>query len=134
MSRRVRWLRFNLVGIMGFALQTITLWLLVRWTGVPAAVAVAMGVLAAVSHDFVWHEWFTWPGRGREQRLRRWWSYHLSTGLISVLTNVGVTTLVMTMTGLPIVAANAIAVAGASIANFWIGDRLVFRPRSISVG
>jgi putative flippase GtrA len=132
-SVRVRWLRFNLVGIMGFALQTTTLWLLMRWADVPVAAAVTIGVLAAVSHNFLWHECFTWPGRPQARRFERWLSFHLSTGLISVVTNVGVTTLVMTMTGLPIVPANAIAVLAASAVNFWINDRVIFRPRSVSV-
>ena len=128
MSARVRWVRFNLVGVMGFALQTATLWLLVRWTGVSAGVGITLAVMAAVSHNFVWHEHFTWPDLPREQRLKRWLSFHVSTGVISVLTNLGVTILVMTATGLPVVPANVIAVAIASVANFWINDRLIFRP------
>lgn len=126
-SDRVRWMRFNLVGVMGFTLQTITLWALVRWTGVSAGVAITIAVLAAVSHNFAWHERFTWPNLPRDQRLKRWLSFHVSTGLISVLTNLGVTMLVMTATGLHVLAANVIAVAVASFANFWINDRLIFR-------
>jgi putative flippase GtrA len=132
-SARVRWIRFNLVGVMGFALQTMTLWLLVRWAGVSAGVGITVAVMAAVSHNFVWHEHFTWPNRPREQRLRRWLSFHVSTGVISLLTNLGVTILVMTATGLPVVSANVIAVAVASVANFWVNDRLVFRPAPRSV-
>ena len=40
-----RWMRFNLVGIMGFLLQTITLSALVRWSGLPAALSVSIAVL-----------------------------------------------------------------------------------------
>jgi len=121
-------MRFNLVGVMGFALQMTMLWLLVRWAGVTAGVAITIAVLAAVSHNFAWHERFTWPDRPREQRFKRWLSFHVSTGAISLLTNLGVTMLVMTATGLPVLPANVIAVAVASIANFWINDRLIFRP------
>ncbi len=120
-------MRFNLVGVMGFALQTATLWLLVRWAGVSAVVAITLAVMAAVSHNFVWHEHFTWPDLPRQQRLKRWLSFHVATGAISVLTNLGVTILVMTATALPVVPANVIAVALASVANFWINDRLIFR-------
>ena len=61
----VRWLRFNLVGVMGFALQTVTLWLLVRGAGIGAVAGVTLAVLAAVSHNFAWHERFTCrTGRG----------------------------------------------------------------------
>jgi putative flippase GtrA len=121
-------MRFNLVGVMGFALQTLTLWALVRWVGVTAAAGVTIAVLAAVSHNFAWHERFTWPDLPRDQRVKRWISFHLSTGTISVLTNLGITMIVMTATGLSVLWANVIAVAIASSANFWINDRLIFRP------
>jgi dolichol-phosphate mannosyltransferase len=122
-------MRFNLVGVMGFALQTTTLWLLVRWAGLSAVIAITIGVLAAVSHNFAWHERFTWPGRPRDERFKRWLVFHVSTGAVSVLTNLGVTAIVMSATGLSIVPANVIAVAIASTVNFWINDRLVFRVR-----
>jgi putative flippase GtrA len=127
-SARARWMRFNLVGVMGFALQTLTLSALVRWVGVTAGVGVTIAVLAAVSHNFAWHERFTWPGLPRDQRVKRWISFNISTGTISVLTNLGITLIVMTATGLSVLWANVIAVAIASTANFWINDRLVFRP------
>ena len=124
---RARWLRFNLVGVMGFVLQTAMLSMLVGWAGIRTAIAVVIAVLAAVSHNFFWHEHFTWPDLPRETRLKRWLSFHLSTGVVSILSNVGVTMAVMAATGLPAVAANIIAVAIVSAANFWVNDRLVFR-------
>ena len=127
---RIRWIRFNLVGAMGFSLQTLALWLLVRGAGLSAGVAITIAVLAAVSHNFVWHERFTWPNLPREKRFDRWLAFHISTGLVSVLTNLGITMIVMTATGLSVVPANVIAVALASFANFWINDRLIFRAAS----
>jgi dolichol-phosphate mannosyltransferase len=121
-------MRFNLVGVMGFALQTLTLWVLVRWAGASAAVAVTIAVLAAVSHNFVWHERFTWRDLPREHRLKRWLSFHASTGTTSMVTNVGVTMVVMKATGLPVLIANVVAVAVGSVVNFWINDRLIFKP------
>ena len=123
-----QWIRFNLVGVMGFLLQTLALWILVRLAGLSASVAITIAVLAAVSHNFVWHERFTWPNRPREQRFNRWLAFQVSTGVVSVLTNLGITMIVMTATGLAVVPANIIAVALASFANFWINDRLIFRP------
>jgi dolichol-phosphate mannosyltransferase len=124
---RTRWIRFNLVGVMGFLLQTLALWLLVRGVGVSASVAITIAVLAALSHNFVWHERFTWPNLPREKRFDRWLAFHVSTGLVSLLTNLGITMIVMTATGLSVVPANILAVALASVANFWINDRLIFR-------
>jgi putative flippase GtrA len=122
-----RWLRFNLVGVMGFALQTLTLWALVHWSGLPSSISIAIAVLVAVSHNFLWHERFTWPNRPRTERARRWLSFHVSNGLISLITNVGLTLAVIRLTGLPVVASNVIAVISASVLNFLIADRLVFR-------
>jgi putative flippase GtrA len=85
---------------MGFSLQTLALWLLVRGAGLSAGVAITIAVLAAVSHNFIWHERFTWPNLPREKRFDRWLAFHVSTGLVSVLTNLGLTMIVMTATGL----------------------------------
>lgn len=127
MTRR-HWIRFNLVGVMGFLVQTTVLSVLVRVAGLRTSVAVIVAVLAAVSHNFFWHERFTWPGLPRGSRLKRWVSFHLWTGIVSIVSNVAMTTAVMSLTGLPAVAANVIAVAIVSIANFWLNHRLVFRP------
>jgi putative flippase GtrA len=126
MSKRRRWLRFNLVGVLGFALQMALIFVLVRWTALGASAAVTVAVLAAVSHNFVWHEHFTWPDRPREARLRRWLSFHLSTGVLSVAGNVGVTMILANETGLPLVVCNAVAVVIVSAANYWVGDRWIF--------
>lgn len=122
-----RWIRFNMVGIMGFVLQTITLWSLVHWSGLPSTISVAIAVLVAVTHNFLWHERFTWRDRPRTERARRWLSFNMSTGVISLISNVGVTMVVMTLTGLPVLPSNIIAVVSASLLNFVISDRLVFR-------
>ena len=123
-----RWIRFNLVGVMGFLVQTTILSVLVRVGGMRTSVAVVVAVLAAVSHNFFWHERFTWPDLPRESRLKRWISFHLSTGIVSIVSNVGMTMALTSLTGLPVVASNVIAVAIVSIANFWVNDRVVFRP------
>src|SRR5262245_9138245 len=123
----VRWVRFNLVGVMGFVLQTTMLFALVRWAGLGAAAAVTIAVLAAVSHNFVWHEYFTWPDLPRESRFKRWLSFHLSTGILSVVSNVVVTMMLAKLTMLPIVVCNASAVVMISLANFWVSDRVIFR-------
>ena len=127
MSYRMRWVRFNIVGMMGFALQTVTLSLLVRWAGLSTGLAVTVAVLVAVSHNFLWHEYFTWPSLPREDRLKRWVSFHLSTGVLSVVINIGVTVLLVAATGLSVVAANVAAVVIMSLASYWVSDRVAFR-------
>ena len=126
MTSLSRWLRFNLVGIAGFVVQMTTLAALAHWWSVPASIAVAVAVLAAVSHNFLWHERVTWPGLPAHGRWRRWVAFNASTGAVSVLTNLAVTSLVMTATGAPLLIANLVAVVSASIVNFVVSDRLVF--------
>lgn len=122
-----RYFRFNLVGMLGFAVQTVTLTTLLGWTGVSDLVALTVAVLVALSHNFLWHEHVTWPGRPPEERLARFARFQMSTGSLSLLSNLGLTKLVMMMTGLPVVASNVLAVASASLINFVFNDKIVFR-------
>ena len=122
-----RWLRFNLVGLLGFVVQMAVLSLLTSWAGLRADVAVTLAVLAAVSHNFVWHEHVTWPGLPRRTRILRWLTFHASTGLVSIAGNLAVTAMVMRATRWPAVPANVVAVIVLSLANYWLSDRLVFR-------
>ena len=126
----MRWVRFNVVGIMGFALQLATLSLLVEWAGLSPGPSVAIAVLVAVSHNFMWHERFTWPGLSREGRMKRWIAFHVSTGILSVVGNIGLTALVMAATGRSVAVANVVAVAIMSVVSYGVSDRVVFRPPS----
>ena len=129
MTQQTRWLRFNLVGIAGCVIQMIILALLTQSADVPASLAVTLAVLAAVFHNFLWHERVTWPGQPREGRWRRWLCFNLSTGVVSVVTNVIVTALVIAATGASVVVANIAAVISASLLNFLVSDRLVLIRR-----
>lgn len=126
MNSTTRWVRFNLVGVAGFIVQMLTLGAITRWAGMEMHTAVPVAVLVAVSHNFLWHEHITWPGQLRAGRMRRWVSFNLSTGVISVMANVILTTLVVAATGAPLLAANAAAVVIASVVNFHVTDRYVF--------
>jgi putative flippase GtrA len=121
-----RWLRFNLVGAAGFIVQLLTLAAISRWLGVDPTLAVSVAVVVAVSDNFLWHERVTWPGESRDGRLRRGVSFNLANGLISVASNVVVTTLLVALTDAPLLAANAAAVVLASALNFVVSDRCVF--------
>ena len=94
----------------------------------PLAIAVTLAVVAAATHNFVWHERVTWPGQPTTRRWQRWMAFLGTTGLISIATNVAVTTGVSAL-GVPVLVANALAVAVASTANFLVSDRLVFHQR-----
>ncbi len=64
-SALLRWCRFNLVGGMGIVVQITVLFLLKSVLHFNYLSATAIAVEAAVVHNFVWHERFTWADRTR---------------------------------------------------------------------
>lgn len=116
---------FAIVGAVGFVVQLTTLGLLTAW-GWPVPAATAVAVELAVLHNFWWHERWTWRDRRDGSRLSRVVRFHAATGAVSLFTNVVVTWWLARTLGLPAIAANAVAVAIASAANFFAADRWVF--------
>lgn len=141
MTSFTRWMRFNLIGVAGFAVQLSTLAALTWLTTLPLAVCVALAVLTAVAHNFLWHERYTWPppppassaanvsgARSPRTRATRWLAFTLSNGAISLSSNIFATTaLVFLFPRLPLLLANAVAVALTSLLNFLVADRAIFR-------
>jgi putative flippase GtrA len=62
-SALVRWCKFNLVGGIGILVQLGTLFVLKSVLHFNYFAATAIAVEAAVAHNFVWHEQFTWRDR-----------------------------------------------------------------------
>jgi putative flippase GtrA len=129
----VRWLKFNLVGGIGILVQLATLALLThvfRWNYLPAT---ALAVEAAVLHNFLWHERFTWADRSSPnfgQCLARLLRFNLTTGTVSIIGNLAFMHLLVGCIGVPPLAANLTSIAACSLLNFVVNDRLVFRKNS----
>jgi putative flippase GtrA len=62
-STLVRWCKFNVVGGMGILVQFAALFFLRSVMHFNYLFATAIAVEAAVVHNFVWHEQFTWADR-----------------------------------------------------------------------
>ncbi len=62
-STLVRWCKFNLVGGIGILVQFAALFLLKSILHFNYLAATAIAVEAAVVHNFIWHEQFTWADR-----------------------------------------------------------------------
>ena len=123
----MRFLRFNGVGVAGFALQLALLAALL-FAGFHYLVATALAVEAAVLHNFAWHERWTWrdrPATGRS-RLARLWRFHALNGLVSLVGNVALMRVLVGAFGMPAIPANLIAVLACSLVNYLASDRLVF--------
>lgn len=124
-----RFLRFNAVGVAGFAVQLAGVAMLTGAWGVLPLIATVLAVETAILHNFFWHERWTWadrPSAGSE-RLSRLLRFHLTNGLVSIAGNV---VMVAVLAELNPIAVNAIAVLICSLVNFSAGDRLVFSPNS----
>jgi putative flippase GtrA len=131
----VRWLRFNAVGAMGVALQLATLALLTRVARWDYLGATAVAVEAALLHNFLWHERYTWADRTRNAHslaevLRRLIGFHAGNGAVSLAGNLLLMAWLTGALGVPPLAANIVSILVCSLVNFAIGDRLIFRARS----
>ncbi len=117
-------LRFNLVGIIGFAVQ-LALLLTLEGAGLPVALATGLAVEATVLHNFVWHERWTWAGATAGTRWGRLVRFHLSNGLIS-LAGTPMLTASLAHAGAPLVLANLVAVLTCALLNFTTAHVWVF--------
>ncbi len=132
-STLTRWLRFNLVGAIGIAVQFAALFLLKGVAHVDYVVATVFAVEAAIVHNFVWHEQFTWADRTKSANGRRWRSsllrffrFNLTTGAVSILGNVSLMVVMVGAGHMNYLVANGIAITLCSIANFLVSDEWVF--------
>jgi len=105
--------------------------------------ATALAVEAAVLHNFLWHERFTWADRAsvtRRQALLRLVRFNLTTGAVSILGNLLLMRLLVGLAHLPALVANLVSIAGCSLLNFLLSEYIVFRARrqpvthSVTVG
>ena len=120
--------RFAWVGAGGFVVQVGTLHALVA-AGLPYPLATALAVEAAILHNFLWHERWTWADRPVAGRLGRLIRFNGSTALISIGGNVALMALFAGRLHLPLLPANLLAVLALSALNFLSADRLVFATK-----
>ncbi len=121
-------LRFNIVGAIGIAVQLGVLELL-RRAGVNYLIATVIAVEAAILHNFVWHQRYTWrdrPVASTRGRLLRLLRFHITNGVVSLLGNVLLMRWLVGGMNLPVLPANLVAIAACWLLNFILSDRVVF--------
>ena len=121
----LRWLKFNAVGAIGIAVQLAALAVLTSVLEINYLLATGLAVEAAVLHNFIWHERFTWGDRRSPDRFIRLLKFNLTTGVFSIAGNLAFTK-VLSDAGMNYLAANALSIAACSIVNFFLNDRFVF--------
>lgn len=130
----MRWWKFNFVGAIGIGVQFAALFLMKGVLHFNYLAATAVAVEAAVVHNFVWHEQFTWADRTRLDRtpqrrrtsLVRLMRFNLTAGGVSIVGNLALMKVMVGMAGMNYLAANGIAIGLCSLASFLVSENWVF--------
>lgn len=143
-STFVRWWKFNFVGAIGIGVQFAALFVLKSVLGFDYLFATAFAVEAAVVHNFVWHEQFTWVDRIKSDRIKseriqsqalqtswrrslpRFLRFNLTTGAVSIVGNLALMKVMVGEGHVNYLLANAIAIALCSVANFLVSNEWIF--------
>jgi putative flippase GtrA len=127
-----RWIKFNLVGALGMAVQLAALCCLNRLLGHRYLLASAIALEVTLLHNFLWHVRYTWRDRrDGSSRFRQLLRFHLSNGLISLIGNLALMRLLVQGAHLPLLLANAIAILTCSLANFSLGHQWAFAAAEV---
>ncbi|MDX6575921.1 MAG: hypothetical protein QOE96_1874 [Blastocatellia bacterium] len=126
----IHFLRFNVVGLVGFAVQSSALFVLTH-SAHPFGylLATAAAVELAILNNFVWHQRWTWrdrPSATTGETLRRLAKFNTTNGAVSLTGNLVLMSILVGRLGLPIVGANLVSVAACSICNFFLADHFAF--------
>jgi dolichol-phosphate mannosyltransferase len=126
----LHWIKFNVVGVLGFGLQSGALFALTHGAyPINYLAATAIAVELAVLNNFVWHQRWTWndrPSATKMETLRRLAKFNITTGLVSITGNLVLMSVLVGHMGLPIVGANALTVVICSLLSFILADRIAF--------
>ena len=126
----IHFIRFNVVGVLGFALQSAVLFFLTH-NPHPAGylTATAIAVELAVLNNFVWHQQWTWsdrPSATPSETLRRLVKFNLTNGAVSLIGNLIFMSILVGRMRLPISGAYVVSIVACSICNFFLADRFTF--------
>ena len=119
---------FAIVGMIGYGVQSLVLWMLVGRVGLATVPATLLATEAAVLHNFLWHLRWTWADRpaGARAGVGRLVRFNLSNGGFSLVGGAAIMALLVDALGVHYLLANLAAVAAVSIVNFLASDRFVF--------
>jgi putative flippase GtrA len=123
-------LAFAIVGAIGIAVQVSALWLLAGRLGVPLLAATVLATEIAVLHNFVWHVFWTWADRpaSASETIARLARFHVTNGLVSIIGNLLLMSLLVGCLRLHYLVANLLSVGVCALVNLVISNFWVFRP------
>jgi putative flippase GtrA len=125
----LRWLKFNAVGALGIGVQLGVLLTLKSRFHLSYLFATALAVEAAVIHNFLWHERYTWVDRVQpswRKSLPRLLRFNLTAGGVSIVGNLALMKLMVDFGHVNYLVANGVAIVLCSLANFLVSEQWVF--------
>ena len=128
-AKFVRWCKFNFVGGIGIIVQLAALFLMKSLLNFNYLLATTIAVEAAVVHNFVWHEQFTWADRVKPSWRSSWprfARFNLTAGAVSLFGNLALMRVMVGQGHMNYLLANAIAIALCALANFLVSDEWIF--------
>jgi putative flippase GtrA len=129
----LRWLKFNAVGALGIGLQLAVLLMLKIGLQFNYLLATVLAVEAAVVHNFLWHERYTWANRVQPSwrwSLPRLLRFNLTTGAISIAGNLALMKVMVGLGHMNYLIANGVSIALCSLVNFVVSEEWVFEGRA----
>jgi putative flippase GtrA len=124
-----RWVAFNAVGALGVAVQLSLLAALTAWLGLHYLLATVLAVEAAVVHNFIWHERWTWRDRAGQDKRGLWkrlLRFQFANGAVSLGGNLALMQFLVGAWEMNYALANLVSIGICSLLNFFAGDRWVF--------
>jgi putative flippase GtrA len=129
----LRWLKFNAVGALGIGVQLAILFALRGGFHLNYLLATTLAVEAAVVHNFLWHERYTWADRVQpswRRSLPRLLRFNLSNGAVSIIGNLALMKLMVDVGRMNYIVADCVAIALCSLANFLVSEQWVFEEEA----
>ncbi|HUS12129.1 MAG TPA: GtrA family protein [Pyrinomonadaceae bacterium] len=130
----LHWIKFNVVGVLGFGLQSAALFVLTHTAySISYLTATLIAVELAVLNNFMWHQHWTWsdrPSTTKKETVRRLAKFNLTTGLVSIVGNLVLMSVLVGRLRMPVTPANALTVAACSILSFFLADRIAFECKA----
>jgi putative flippase GtrA len=129
---RLTWRRsivFGVVGVIGIGVQLAALWALVGRLGMPLLAGTLLATEVAVLHNFAWHVHWTWADRPASARetFGRLVRFHVTNGLVSIVGNLLLMTLLTVHLGVHYLLANLISIGVCALVNLVVSNAWVFR-------
>lgn len=126
-----RWFRFNAIGMMGTGVQLVVIFFLRTLFQLNYFIATMIAVQCSLIHNFFWHQRWTWKNSvstGRRESFQRFLKFNSTSGTISMMGNLGFTSILVQAVHLPYLVSNILAIGGCNVLNFVLANNFAFQP------